>query len=1058
MRSLINVLGRILGKFSLSGLTRLALFNRWLTFMVAVALVGVSVWATLRMKQEMIPDIETGMTTVVSVYPLHSSEDVIAQVTAPIEDAIGDMGAKRVSSSSMEGMSVVLAEFEYGTNMKEVNSNIQERLSIVGLPDDMPRKITDPATGIERDNPFIYPLDISVMPVVAYSLGADIDPNELYSIVATQVGPELETIEGVLEESGVSIDGYREDAIITPIASKMNANGIPMSQLVGILMSKNKYGSLDDIKNTPLSASATVGQVADVGFGPASGSAITRTNGQPCVIVYVTKSSDGNTVEVARGVNDKMAQLEEQLKEQLPNMTSNKIFDQSEYIQQSISELTQDALIGGILAVIVIFIFLLSIRGSMVIALSIPFSIFVGFLIMSRVGVTINILTLGAMTIAVGRIVDDSIVMLEVIYRRLRQGQPIKQAAIEGSKEVAMPIASATIATVAIFIPLAFVGGIVGEMFIPFAETITFALLGSLLVSLTVVPALCGMLVPKDIKPETENAWYQRLYMPALKWSLAHRVLTVVVALALFAGSLALLPVIGTSFMPSMGEKEVMIEVEMPLGSDIHLTDNKTAEVEDLLKSLRDDPDSGIDIYYTTVGTSSSFGGAFTALMGGGGSNTATIEVLLTADASMNKVAKDLEARVASAGLESEGCRINVTPLASGLGAMDPGQFKVFLVSDNYTAVDAAAKELTTVLADEVDGLRNVETDTSRTIDRAKFSLNYMKIAGYYQSLGLNFVEYTDNLTNEVGLLLMGTALKDNTVDQKAIYVDGRAIYVNTVMATAGPNDLGGILITGGTTTPTKLSNVADDVAFEPSQLNIHSIDGKRSASVSATVTKKDVGAVNTEAQKKADAVAEQYGIETRIGGVSEYMNETFTKMSIAMLLAVIISFAIVVLSFRSFLNALLIMVSLPLATIGAFLGLLITGNTLGASGMMGMLMLVGIVLTNAIVLLALVDQLRKQGMTTYDALVTGGRTRIRPILMTAITTMIGLLPLALGYGQGILLASELAIVVLGGLVSSTLLTLVVVPVLYSLTDPIRRRAKVTITASETPPEKTAGS
>jgi HAE1 family hydrophobic/amphiphilic exporter-1 len=1035
-------------------LTKLSLYNRWITFVVAIVLVGVSVWATLRMKQEMIPDIETGMTTVVSVYPLHSSEDVIDKVTAPIEDAIGDMGAKRVSSSSMEGMSVVLAEFEYGTNMKEVNSGILDKLSGVGLPEDMPRKITDPATGIERDNPLIFPLDISVMPVVAYSLGADIDPNELYSIVATQVGPELETIEGVLEESGVSIDGYREDAIVTPIAAKMNANGIPMSQLVGILMSKSEYGTLDDIRNMPLSASSSVGQVADVGFGPAAGSAITRTNGQPCVIVYVTKSSDGNTVEVAHAVNDKMAQLEEDL----PNVTFVKIFDQSDYIKQSISELTQDALIGGILAVIVIFIFLLSVRGSMVIALSIPFSIFVGFLIMSAVGVTINILTLGAMTIAVGRIVDDSIVMLEVIYRRLRQGQPFKQAALEGSKEVAMPIASATVATVAIFIPLAFVGGMVGELFIPFAETITFALLGSLLVSLTVVPALCGMLVPKDIKPETENAWYQRLYMPALKWSLAHRVLTVVIALALFAGSLALLPVIGTSFMPSMGEKEVMIEVEMPLGSDIHTTDTKTAEVESLLQSLRNDGGSGIDIYYTTVGTSSSFGGAFTALMGGGGSNTATIEVLLTDDASMNKVAKDIEARVASAGLESEGCRINVTPLAAGLGAMDPGQFKVFLVSDNYTAVDLAANELTTVLAEEVDGLRNVETDTSRTVDRANFTLNYMKIAGYYQSLGLNPVEYTDNLTNEVGLLLMGTALKDNTADQSAIQVDGRGIYVNTVMATAGPNELPNVLITGGVLDATaRIADVADNVGFEPSQLNIHSIDGKRSASVSATVTKKDVGAVNKEAQKKADAVAEQYGIETRIGGVSEYMNETFTKMSIAMLLAIIISFAIVVISFRSFLNGFLIMVSLPLATIGAFLGLLITGNTLGASGMMGMLMLVGIVLTNAIVLLALVDQLRKQGMSTHDALIQGGRTRIRPILMTAITTMVGLVPLALGYGQGILLASELAIVVLGGLVSSTLLTLVVVPVLYSLTDPIRRHAKVAVTVNDATTGKPTG-
>jgi HAE1 family hydrophobic/amphiphilic exporter-1 len=250
--------------------------------------------------------------------------------------------------------------------------------------------------------------------------------------------------------------------------------------------------------------------------------------------------------------------------------------------------------------------------------------------------------------------------------------------------------------------------------------------------------------------------------------------------------------------------------------------------------------------------------------------------------------------------------------------------------------------------------------------------------------------------------------------------------------------------------TPIKFGAIADNVTIVDQPTNIRSINGVRSSTVAATVTKKDVGAVTSDAQKEISTIESEFNVTASQGGVSEEMNKTFHDMGIAMIIAIVISFAIVVVSFRSFLNALLIMVSLPLASIGALLGLLITRNTLGASGMMGMVMLVGIVLTNAIVLLALVDQLRKQGMSTYDALVTGGRTRIRPILMTAITTMVGLLPLALGYGQGILLASELAIVVLGGLVSSTLLTLVVVPVLYSLTDPIRRKAKVNAAASET--------
>jgi hydrophobic/amphiphilic exporter-1 (mainly G- bacteria), HAE1 family len=281
--------------------------------------------------------------------------------------------------------------------------------------------------------------------------------------------------------------------------------------------------------------------------------------------------------------------------------------------------------------------------------------------------------------------------------------------------------------------------------------------------------------------------------------------------------------------------------------------------------------------------------------------------------------------------------------------------------------------------------------------------------------------------------------------------VEGTPLYVQGVALTAGtPDALRGLLVSGGMPAPVTFASVANDVNIVLEPMSIRRIDAVRSATVSATVTEKDVGAVTASAQKRIDAAAAEYGVEARQGGVAEEMNETFSKMGVAMAIAILISFAIVVVSFRSFLNALLIMVSLPLSTIGAFLGLLATGHTIGASAMMGMLMLVGIVLTNAIVLLALVDQLRKQGMNTHDALIAGGRTRIRPILMTAITTMVGLVPLALGFGQGILLASELAIVVLGGLVSSTLLTLVVVPVLYSLTDGIRRRAKVDASVHET--------
>jgi HAE1 family hydrophobic/amphiphilic exporter-1 len=368
------------------------------------------------------------------------------------------------------------------------------------------------------------------------------------------------------------------------------------------------------------------------------------------------------------------------------------------------------------------------------------------------------------------------------------------------------------------------------------------------------------------------------------------------------------------------------------------------------------------------------------------------------------------------------------------------------LSSENYSEVVGAANYLTASLEGE-SGLKNIEADIAQTVPQPSYSINQGNIMYYAMSEGLNPTLFEPELT----AMLTGAAVEGASVD-------GTGLYVNAVAQTAvTPEELSGLLISAGMSSPIEFGDIADNVTFVSEPINIKQIDGVRSATVTATVTKKDVGAVTSNAQEQVKAVESEFNVTATQGGVYEEMNDTFRRMGIAMIIAIVISFAIVVVSFRSFLNALLIMVSLPLATIGAFLGLLATGHTLGASAMMGCVMLVGIVLTNAIVLLALVDQLRKQGMSTYDALIIGGRTRIRPILMTAITTMVGLLPLALGYGQGIMLASELAIVVLGGLVSSTVLTLVVVPVLYSLTDPIRRKAKVTVTAAETTTGKPTG-
>lgn len=1007
-------------------LTRIAVYQRWITIVITAALIGVSIFATLRLKQEMIPDIDLPMTTVIAVYPGASPDEIMNEVAIPIDEVVsGTSGLEMVTSTSLQNMAVVFAEYEYGTDMEKVNTAIERGLERLVFPAGMPAKV--PQT--DENNPQVYPLNMNMIPVVIFTLSGDLEPNELNEIANAVVIPELKDVKGVFS---VSTEGGQEKVLIGPVAAEMNARGISVSQILDAVKA-NQYGSLDEIEETPLTSTTVVGDVASVAVGPAPGTAVTRTNGDPSVAIVVMKYPEANTVAVANDVTDRAKKIREALAaDGYDEVQLLNVFDQSDYVERSIRELANEAVVGGILAVLVIFVFLLTVRGALIIAVSIPLSILIGFLVMSIWGLTINLFTLGAMGIAVGRIVDDSIVMLEVIYRRLHKGESLKMATIEGSREIAMPIASATFATVAIFLPLAFVGGIVGELFVPFALTITFALLASLVVSLTVVPALAGLLVPKKIRVEGENSWYQRLYTPALKWALGHRAIAVAVALILFIGSLFLVPIIGTSFIPSMGDPMMVVEVEMPLGTDILTTSETVRQVETIIEEA-DRPNVGL--YYATVGTSSSFVGGMSAVMGGSaGTNTATVEIMLSMGSDPDREAAALQAQIDAAGIAPPSGQggIVVKAMDAGMGGFSSNDFLAYIKADAYAKVLQAADELTASL-EEVDGLEDIKADVAITLPTPVIEIDQSRLA-FHISQGLNPSDFQLELAG----LMNGT--------ETGVALDGRGLFVLGATGSAtSAGELGDLIIeSGGLSYPIKLAHVADaDIVDQPT--SIKRIDQQRAATITAVITEKDIGAATVAAQEKIDEV-EESNPETsiRIGGVAEEMEETFANMGIAILVAIFISFAIVVVSFRSLLNALIIMVSLPLAAVGALVGLLIAGYPLGASAMMGMLMLVGIVLTNAIVLLALVDQLRRSGMSTYDALVQGGRTRIRPILMTALTTMIALVPLAVGLqGESVLIASELAIVVLGGLFSSTLLTLLVIPVLYSLTDRIRRRAPV---------------
>ena len=629
---------------------------------------------------------------------------------------------------------------------------------------------------------------------------------------------------------------------------------------------------------------------------------------------------------------------------------------------------------------------------------------------MRFLGITINLLTLSAMAIAVGRVIDNSIVVLEIIYRKLQDGEPFHTAALGGVKEVATPITSSTLATIVIFIPMAFVGGIVGEMFIPFALTMTAALVASLLVALIVIPPLSNFPVIKKKDKEDRQTWYQRFYLPVLKWSLAHRALTLVIAAILFFGSFTLVPLIGTSFIPSIGEKMLTVDVAMPRGTDLATTENAVIKIEKVLVTHSD-----VSTTQTNAGTSSSVSGAFMSL-GSAGDSTASITVFLERDADLeltaDSVRKDLIGIIPEAN-------ISVTTGQAMSGLTGTG-VDISVRGDNYEDLAIVAQQLYTELAD-VDGIAELELGLAT----AEPKLDIVPDTAKLMASGLP-IDQLSNMQQEFFLMQSG-----NTVSQATINGHVYEVYLNGIVPNLNSVEVASELRVGFPQS-VKLGDIAD-VELGEQQTRIQRIDEKLAASITASITAEDIGAVNRAVQKKINSLSLPFGVAISQGGTMEMMQESFSSMFIAIIVAIVLAFAVITVTFRSLVTPIVIMISLPLASIGALLGLLIAGQTLGISAMMGVLMLVGVVLTNAIVLIDLVERLRKQGMSIHNALVESGRTRMRPILMTALTTMIAMLPLALGLGEGTIISAELAIVVIGGLFSSTLLTLLVTPVMYSL-------------------------
>ncbi|SFQ56653.1 hydrophobic/amphiphilic exporter-1, HAE1 family [Psychrobacillus psychrotolerans] len=1014
----------------MKGLVNFVLQNKLAVWLLTIIITVSGIYSGTRMNMETIPDISIPYLMVMDVYPGATPEQVMEDVSMPLEKAVENLaGVKSVYSNSNSNMASIQVEYEYGEDMDEANRALKSALEAVKLPEG-------------AQEPIVTAISLNMMPVVALSVSSKSeDIVELTSTVSELLVPKIEKIDGV---ASATIAGQHiEEVELTYNEAKMTELGLKTDDVKQMIQASDlavslglyefeegeeaisvdgKFMTSDELKEMliPVTPSATnpspfvklsdIATIEEVGRVQS----VSRTNGEDAISVQIVKGQEANTVDVVNSVK-------ELIKEEQKNIDGLVIdisLDQGEPIEESVFTMIEKALFGGLIAVLIILLFLRDFKSTVISIISIPVSIFMALLLLNWMDITLNIMTLGAITVAIGRVIDDSIVVVENIYRRIHlKDEKLSGRALvrEATIEMFKPILSSTLVTIAVFAPLLFVGGMVGELFLPFALTMSFALLASLLVAITIVPALSHFLFKKKLYGEKKESNHKEAgklangYKRILEWTLNHKVITSIVSIVLLAGSIALTPLIGFSFLGSEEEKVMYLTYTPEAGELKDDTLANVAAVEEELLKRKD-----IDILQLSVTDSDSIDPA-AAMMGGGAGGALMYLIFDPEMENFPGAREEIEEYVFNLEQSGEWKSQNFSAMS-----MSSNEVSYTFYSEDLNKLDEAVKMVEDVMSKN-DGLEDVSSSTEDAYVEYTFKVEQDELLQY----GLT--------TGQIVMMLSPTNTKDvlTTIEKEGNTLDvvvqqekaEQPKSVDDILATEIPTAL-------GTTMP--LSELV--TVEEGTTLNtLARSKGEYYATVAGTILGDDISVATSEVDKAIDKLDLPKGVEVGVAGVAADMEETFTQLGIAMLAAIAIVYFILVVTFREGVAPFAILFSLPFAVIGSFVGLLIAGETISVSVMMGMLMLIGIVVTNAIVLVDRIIHMERDGMSMRDAILEAGATRLRPILMTAIATIGALIPLAIGSGGGGLISKGLGITVIGGLTSSTLLTLIVVPIVYEI-------------------------
>ena len=1067
-----------------------SLANRSVVGLLTVLIVASGLLSLTSLKQELLPSFEVPQASIVTPYPGASPEIVDAQVSSLIEDEVRTLNnLVNVRSTSSANLSVVRVEFDFGTT----TATVEEELNrvIANLTDSLPSDVS----------PRVISGSFDSVPIIVLSVASTTGDNDaIAEILADVATPILSQVPGIQE---ITVAGGKQKEITLDLKAKvLRENGLSQQAIVDALRANGfiipagsitdtagelqievgtNVNSLEDFKKLPLIASSnaaaqaaaqaaaaqaaaaaaaaaaagpqipgapaapsvpaapaptapeilSIEDVAVVTYDYEPVTSISRTNGLDSLGIQVTKTQDGNTVAISNGVEAKIEELTEKLG---GNVEISTVFDQGPFVEKQLENLTIEGTLGLTFAILIILVFLGSVRSTLVTAISIPTSLLITFAGLLISDYSLNLFTLSALTIAVGRVVDDSIVVIENINRHLSYGEEKKSAIIQAVKEVAGAITSATITTVAVFLPVALVGGVVGELFRPFSLSFTIALLASLIVSLTIVPVLAywflkGPKIEGAVDQMTESqlaaqmelareeeeqkekkSWLQRGYIPVLKTTQAHPVVTLIASAAVLGFTFSLVPQLKTDFIGDFGGDTFSVRQELPAGSTFEQRDQASKTVETLILEQE-----GVETVLATFG-----GRADGRVNFGGNANATTIQVSLAKDADGDAIKQAIQEGIdGRSDIGETSISAGGGPGVGGSGTID---IKITGTSDEalFAAVDKVRAGML-----GVENISEISSSLSEQQRTLKITVDRVKAAEF----GLTEIQVSGLVSSTLRPSSIGDVNIDNESTPIFIVQENTPATVEEINEIQIPTRLGVI----------ELSEIAD-IQEVQAPVSITSEKGERVATVALTPDTDDLGAVTRDVTAQLAEIELPLGATATIGGVSAEQTESFQQLGLALLAAVAIVYLVMVATFSSLVQPLILLISIPFAATGALGLLLLTDTPLGVPALIGMLLLVGVVVTNAIVLIDLINQYRKQGRSIQQSIIDGSRQRLRPILMTALATIFALSPLAFGITGGGFISQPLAIVVIGGLVSSTLLTLVIVPVLYWLIEGRKER------------------